>query len=703
MTTLTDPQGRFAFRDVPPGNVQVVITAAEFQKFETTERVDAGKETQATYHVLRTFYSPYETVVRGAREKKEVTQINISLEEVQRIPGTTGDAIKVVQNLPGVARPPFNGGQIVIRGTSPRDSGIFLDGERIPLLFHFGGLTAVFNSELLESVDYFPGNFSSYYGGIVGGVVDVKSRNPKTDGFHGVVEVNAYNANVVLEGPITDTLSIAAAYRRSYIDLILPLFLKSDSPTFTVAPRYDDAQLKLVWKPNARNTLSFLALHSQDDLELVTKSSTADPTLGRDFKNQTGFNQVRLRHTLLDGPLRLDTIAGFDRTEVTLNIGGQRGLTLGANTWAIRSTAEYRASEWMVPVFGVDWTYTQGTFQAALRQPPREGEPPFFGPSAEVLYANSPFWQSQLGIWGEVRLRPVPQLLIIPGVRLDLVTIRLQQTPIITADPRLAIRWTLLPPLTLKLGIGMYHAPPSLQGGELDATFGNPDLGSRYSIQSSLGAEWNIRPDLLLDMEVFYNRLYDIPVSTGATIERNGQQVPQNLVNEGRGRIWGFELLLRQALTRRLFGWIAYSYSQSQRLDRVGDNWRYFDFDQTHVLTAIASYKLGAGWEVGARVRYATGNPQTPVNGAVRDEITDSYVPIFGAVNSERLPPFFQVDVRIDKIWVFDNWSLDLYLDVQNVTNARSVEGTQYNYNFSQKAYFVGVPIVPILGVKGSW
>jgi outer membrane receptor for ferrienterochelin and colicin len=517
------------------------------------------------------------------------------------------------------------------------------------------------------------------------------------------VEVNAYNANVVLEGPITDTLSIAAAYRRSYIDLILPLFLKSDAPTFTVAPRYDDAQLKLVWKPNARNTLSLLALHSQDDLQLVTKSSTADPTLGRDFKNETGFNQVRLRHTLLDGPLRLDTIAGYDRTDVTLNIGGQRGLVLGANTWAIRSTAEYRTSEWMVPVGGVDWTYTQGTFQAALRQPPREGEPPFFGPAAEVLYANSPFWQSQLGLWGELRLKPVPQLLIIPGVRLDLVTIRLQQTPILTADPRLAIRWTVLPPLTLKLGIGMYHAPPSLQGGELDATFGNPDLGSRYSIQSSLGAEWNIRPDLLLDMEVFYNRLYDIPVSTSATIERNGQQVPQNLVNEGRGRIWGFELLLRQALTRRLFGWIAYSYSQSQRLDRVGDNWRYFDFDQTHVLTAIASYKLGAGWEVGARVRYATGNPQTPVTGAVRDEITDSYVPIFGPVNSERLPAFFQVDVRIDKIWVFDNWSLDLYLDVQNVTNARSVEGTQYNYNFSQKAYFVGVPIVPILGVKGSW
>ena len=705
MSTVTDERGRFSFRDIPPGNVQVVVTASEFQRFETSERIDTGKLTQARYHVLRTFYSPYETVVHGAREKKEVSQMTISLQEIQRIPGTTGDALKVIQNLPGVARPPLNGGLIVIRGTSPRDSGIFLDGERIPLLFHFGGLTAVYNSELLESVDYLPGNFSSYYGGVVGGVVDVKSRNPRTDGFHGVLEVNAYNANVVLETPITDTLSIAAAYRRSYIDLILPLFLKADSPSFTVAPRYDDAQLKLTWKPDRKNTFQILGLHSQDALQLITKTSLAgDPTLGRDFRNETGFNQARLRHTFVDDAWRVDTIAGFDRTEVDLNIGGERGLTLGASTWALRSTAELRLADWVTPVVGVDWTYTQGTFAAALGKAPREGEPPYFGPTRQILYADSPFWQNQLGLWTELRLRPVPALLIIPGVRMDLVSIRLQRTPLLTADPRLAVRWSVLPEvLTLKMGVGLYHAPPSLQAGEVDATFGNPDLGSRYAVQTSLGAEWNIRPDLLLSVEGFYNRLWDIPVSTSALIERNGQLVPENLVNDGRGRIYGFELLFRQALTRRLFGWIAYTFSRSERIDRPGASWRLFDFDQTHVLTAIASYKLGAGWEIGGRFRFSTGNPRTPVLGAVKDDLTDTYVPVYGPVNSYRLPDFAQLDVRIDKVWVFDNWSLDLYLDIQNVTSTRSTEGTAYNYNYSQSARFEGLPIVPILGIKGTW
>lgn len=703
-TTTTDVRGNFSFRDVPPGQVPVVVTASEYQPFSTTESVQPGKEVQVTYHLLGLLGTPYETVVVSNREKKEVSETTLSLEEIQRIPGTTGDALKVVQNLPGVARPPFNGGLIVIRGTSPRDSGIFLDGERIPLLFHFGGLTAVYNSELLESVDYLPGNYSVYYGGLVGGVVDVKSRGPKTDGFHGVVEVNVYNSNFVLETPITDTLSIAGAYRRSYIDLILPFFLTQDSPTFTVAPRYDDAQLKLQWKPSPQHTVSLLGLHSQDALELVSKTSvSSDPTIGRDFQNETGFNQLRLRYSYQGDPWRVDSIGLLDRTGVLVNVGGTRGIELHATTYGLRSTAELHLSDAVVSAAGVDWTYVTGTFAGAVQAPGREGNPRYLGPTNPTLFQNAPFWDSQLGIWTELRLRPVPTLLLVPGVRMDLTTIRLQQTPLLTADPRLAVRWTLSPPVTLKAGVGLYHQPPQLAAGEADPVFGNPDLGARRALQTSLGVEWNIRPDLLLSVEGFYNRLWAIPISSSALVLRDGQLVPQNLVNGGRGRIYGLEVLFRQALTRRLFGWIAYTFSRSERLDQTGEPWRLFDYDQTHVLTAIVSYKLGAGWELGGRFRYATGNPQTPIVGSIKDDLTDTFVPLFGPVNSRRLPAFAQLDVRVDKVWTFNNWSLDLYLDVQNVTNTRSVEGTAYSYNYAQSAYFEGLPIVPILGVKANF
>jgi hypothetical protein len=192
-------------------------------------------------------------------------------------------------------------------------------------------------------------------------------------------------------------------------------------------------------------------------------------------------------------------------------------------------------------------------------------------------------------------------------------------------------------------------------------------------------------------------------VSSSQVVERDGQLVPVRLSNEGSGRIYGFELLARRALTERFFGWIAYTFSHSQRRDSPDGPLRLFDSDQTHVLTVIGSYKLPAGWEVGARFRFSSGNPLTPIVGARRDDLSDVFIPIFGAVNSQRLPSFNQLDVRVDKNFIFDTWSLDLYVDLTNAYNNPAKEGVVYNYNYSQSAYLEGLPILPVIGAKGSF
>jgi hypothetical protein len=132
-------------------------------------------------------------------------------------------------------------------------------------------------------------------------------------------------------------------------------------------------------------------------------------------------------------------------------------------------------------------------------------------------------------------------------------------------------------------------------------------------------------------------------------------------------------------------------------------SWRLFDYDQSHVFTALGSYDFGHGWEAGARFRYATGYPRTPVIGAYWSASTDTYEPIFGAHNTIRIPPFYALDLRASKRFKFGKTMLEIYLDVQNVTNHSNPEEIVYNTTYTQRGYITGLPILPVIGARFSW
>jgi hypothetical protein len=160
---------------------------------------------------------------------------------------------------------------------------------------------------------------------------------------------------------------------------------------------------------------------------------------------------------------------------------------------------------------------------------------------------------------------------------------------------------------------------------------------------------------------------------------------------------------LRRELHKGFFGWASYSLIRSERKDHPDSDWRLFDFDQTHVATVVASYELGLGFDVGARVRYATGFPRTPVFGAFQDDRRDLYEPIFGKQNSIRIPDFVQADVRVSKRFNFGSVKAEVFVDVQNVTNRRNPEDIVYNFDYTQQGYITGLPILPVLGARAEW
>ena len=174
--------------------------------------------------------------------------------------------------------------------------------------------------------------------------------------------------------------------------------------------------------------------------------------------------------------------------------------------------------------------------------------------------------------------------------------------------------------------------------------------------------------------------------------------------NEGHGRAYGIETLIRWKPDGRFFGWLAYTLSRSQRTQPPSDVETLYQYDQTHILTVLGSYKLGHGWEFGARFRLVSGNMYTPSPTAstTRTPARSSRLPSYPRFNS-RLPIFEQLDLRVDKTWQFTHWKLGAYLDVMNVYNRGNVEGVTYNYNFTQQSTVTGIPFLPNLGLRADF
>jgi hypothetical protein len=218
--------------------------------------------------------------------------------------------------------------------------------------------------------------------------------------------------------------------------------------------------------------------------------------------------------------------------------------------------------------------------------------------------------------------------------------------------------------------------------------------------------EQQLTDAISVDVTGYFNRRYDLVVSPGDTVRNeDGTLTRYQYSNRGLGRAYGMEVMVRHAVTRDFFGWLAYTLNRSEQR-RVGSNdYRLTTWDQTHILTAVASYRLPYGFELGARMRYVTGRPTTPLQHTFDryDVDRNNFTGTFGPSNSTRFQPFHQLDLRLDKNWIFQSWTLNAYIDVQNVYNASNVEATFYDYRYRDQFEVPGIPILPVVGVKGSF
>ena len=159
-------------------------------------------------------------VVEAERETSEVSVKTLSADQIQYLPGSNGDVVKAIQNLPGIARAPSGIGQLIIRGTAPEDSAFYVDGSPSPEVFHFGGLTTVLSTSNIESVQYLPGNYSVRYGRQLGGLVDIITPSSFPDRAESFTSVDLFQTAFFVEQIVEDKYAISVSGRRSYFELI---------------------------------------------------------------------------------------------------------------------------------------------------------------------------------------------------------------------------------------------------------------------------------------------------------------------------------------------------------------------------------------------------------------------------------------------------------------------------------------------------
>ncbi len=696
--TVTDEDGRFELRAIPGGGkVRVIVLAQGYDRIEFVEALPADQAITVRYFAPRLETNPYRTVVTTeAASREEVARRTITAEEISVLPGTQGDALKALQNFPGVARSPLGVGLLVIRGTRPFDSGVFLGGHEMITLFHFGGLTSVFNSDILETIDFIPGNFDSRFGDAIGGVVSVTPRAGRRDGYHGYIDSDVFDTGVLFEGPIGKG-SFALAGRRSYIDLLLPAVIPDDAGLdLTVAPRYYDYQVLFDY-PLAGGNFSARVFGSDDRTRLVAADpNDIEPDDRNAFETSQFFHRFDLAYEKSEGPWRFLFTPSYRPEYAKFGIGDFFNFDLASHNFSLRSEVERdigRRSGLRVGTEYVGSWYTADVDALPIPPGPTGSRPNNLVTSYSEAFAIP-------ALYSTLRLGLGESFTLYPGVRAGLYTRPKTRSFV---DPRVNFAWNLADHTTLKGGTGLYTQSPIPV--EYNAVFGNPRLYLQKAWQNSLSIQQAFDYEISLDATVFYNHIWDLSTtSLELTRHPDGEIGPEIFANTEVGRGYGLEVLLRKQLTGRFFGWVAYTLSRSERRSTPDAQYVPFDADQTHILTLIGVVKLPRGWQTGGRFRLVSGNPMTPLIGGVFDGASDGtgdfYIPIAGNRNSDRLPLFYQLDLRVDKKWTLKRVGVTLYLDVQNVTNRQNTEFQFYSYDFSQSRPVASLPIIPSLGTK---
>jgi hypothetical protein len=623
--------------------------------------------------------------IQGVRLRERTGRATLDHEALARLPGTAGDPLRAVQSLPGVASIDDSSSEPAVRGARPTDNLYYVDFLPVGYLFHVGGGVSVFNADLIRRFDLYSAAWSPEYGDAIGAVFDASLRRPREDRLGAKLDLSLVGASALVEGPVRDGMTFFLAARRSYFDLVLDSVGEEEDGVTVSTPVFSDSQGRLLWNLNDSNRLRLDFSTAADRLSYTLSANAEeaqrDPVLVGSGAERKSYRSVAAVWDADFGSAGANTLAlGQMSTREFIRLGG-------AGTTSSDITTTYLRQQWQAATFGAhEFTFGTGVQQREvdvdidIRNPRcTEFDPNCDLTSAERVQARERYRFTLGEAYASDRWRFASSWSATLGLRYSRDGYLRQSS----TEPRFAIEWEPTPRTTLSAAVGRHSQAPTVD--QTLRELGNPGLGRLRSNHVSFGVAQN-RSGWSWRAEVYAKRFDDLVVSDAALNYRNG----------ARGRAEGIELLIKREPVHRWSGFVALTLSRARRtIDGSGSSFP-FDYDQPVIVTTALQYKQSDKWLYGMKWSYRSGTPVTPVVGT--DAFPDGRVrPIYGAINSQRLPAYHRLDLRVDAQF---SSRLSGYVELINAYGRKNVAGYDYSADYSKREFVYQLPAFLTFGLQ---
>lgn len=716
----SDIDGNFSFTGLKPGYIKLEASSIGFEKVMTEEILITNAKTASIDIAMTEIGVQIAGVEITAATFKRVEESPVSLKslgiaQIEKSPGSNRDISKVIQSLPGVSSSVSFRNDIIVRGGGPSENRFLLDGIEIPNLNHFatqgasGGPVGIINTDFLRDVDFYSGAFPASRGNSLSSVIDMKLIDGNQDRMIYRATLGASETALSVNGPLGDKTNLLFSIRRSYLQFLFSAIGLPFLPTF------NDYTLKLKTKFNVHNELTIISIGALDKsvLNMGIKNPTEEQQYILDYlptNNQWNYAiGANYRHYRENSYSTLVISRNMLYNEAVKYMNNDESS-------ADNKTIDYSSYE----------TENKLRYEEVLRE---NGYKFTYGAGAEyVKYQNSTFqkvfipagedtvtqisYTSNLdffkwNVFGQVSKSYLSDKLTLSlGLRSDANSYSTQMSNLLKQlSPRFSASYSLTTKLAINFNTGRYYQLPAYttMGYRLpDGELLNKTLGLRYIQADHIVAGFDYRRNdkSKLTLEGFYKfyNYYPFSLRDSVSLASKGADFgvagDEGVLPTSKGKAWGAELYYRDKLSQMFDVTLSYTWVRSSFEDKNGD-FIPSAWDNRHILNATALASLKRNWDIGIKWRFVGGAPYTPydVDKSSLIEAWDAkgqgYLD-YNLFNTNRLGNFHQLDLRVDKEYYFKKWSLNVYLDIQNLYNFKAEQPS----NLVQQKDASGNPLI---------